>query len=97
MILEKMTANAGCTPPLMVAHKTPTTMYGHSGLFSFKTFRKEMSGTFSYREEVKYKIQNKKTGKKVRKIITIKSNEEFQLNLDRNLKFFIKERKKFNL
>lgn len=49
MILEKMTANAGCMPPFMVAHKTPTTIYGHSGLFSFRTVRKEMFGAFSYK------------------------------------------------
>lgn len=70
MILEKITANAGCMPPLMVAHKTPITMYGHSGLFSFKTVRKETFGTFSYREEEREQIQ-----KEVCKIISIKSNK----------------------
>lgn len=42
-----MTANAGCKPPLIIAHKTPATKYGHSVLFNFKIFINEAGGSSS--------------------------------------------------
>lgn len=47
IISEKMMEKAGCRAPLAMAHTVPTTKYGHSVLFNFKTFRKDTGGTFS--------------------------------------------------
>lgn len=47
MILEKMMAKAGCIAPLIMAQKVPTKMYGHSGMLSRSTLKKDASGTSS--------------------------------------------------